>query len=79
MRYDESLQLPIEGEETVQDSEQIRHWRDRRLIETYRRLSRDLRRRGFERRTAHLMGCVEEGLRDRDIDPERIVRNRWYR
>lgn len=51
----------------------IRYWTDGRLIETYRRLSRDLRRHGFDATTVHRMGRVEYELRERDLDPDRIV------
>lgn len=52
-------------------------WEDRRLIETYRRLSRDLKRRGFETETVHRMGCVEVELRDRDINPDKVIEHLW--
>lgn len=54
--------------------DELEYWRDRRLVETYARLSHDLRDRGFDERTVHRMGRVEEELRDRDLDPDRIAR-----
>lgn len=54
--------------------DELGYWRDRRLVETYARLSRDLRDQGFDARTVHRMGRVEEELRDRDLDPDRIAR-----
>jgi hypothetical protein len=54
--------------------DELQWWDDRRLVETYRRLSRDIRERGFDERTVHRMGCVEEELRTRDIDPDAIAR-----
>lgn len=57
----------------VADYDEAHRWEDRRLIGTYRRLSHDLRQRGFDERTIHRMGCVEEELRDRDIDPDDIA------
>lgn len=58
-------------------SEELAEWENQRLIETYQRLSRDLKRRGFDVDTVHRMGCVEVELRDRDIDPERTVDDLW--
>jgi len=58
----------------VRDYDRLRYWGDGRLIDTYRRLSLDLRRRGFDERTVHRMVRVEEELRDRDLDPDGIAR-----
>lgn len=56
-------------------SDEIRYWRDERLIETYRRLSVDLQRYGFDVRTVDRMGRVEEELRERDLDPDLIAKD----
>lgn len=45
----------------------------RRLVETYRRLSHDLRRRGFEEGTVRWMGCIERELHERGLDPDTIA------
>ena len=66
----------IEGAEDARavDYDELQYWNDGRLIETYRRLSHDLRRRGFDERTIHRMGRVEVELRARDLDPDAIAR-----
>jgi 8-oxo-dGTP pyrophosphatase MutT (NUDIX family) len=65
---------PAPNEAPVDDYDELRYWNDRRLLETYRRLSHDLRRRGCDERTVHRMGRVEEELRARDLDPDVIAR-----
>lgn len=57
----------------VLDYDDLQHWDDGRLIEAYRRLSDDLRTRGFDAPTAHRMGRVEEELRARGVDPDPIA------
>lgn len=52
----------------------IDDWPDQRLISTYRRLSRDLRQRGYDDETVTRMCRVEEHLRAREIDPGEIAR-----
>jgi hypothetical protein len=44
-----------------------------RLVERYRRLSHDLRRRGFDEVTVRRMGRVERELRERGLDPDTIA------
>jgi len=61
-------------EDRIPDYEALRRWGDRRLLDAYRRLSRDLRRRGFDEGTVHRMGRVEVELRDRGFDPDEIAR-----
>ena len=62
------------AESPVRDYDRLRYWGDRRLIDTYRRLSLDLCQRGFDERTVHRMVRVEGELRDRDLDPDGIAR-----
>lgn len=69
----DSTALGDAGEITADRYDELRWWDDRRLVETYRRLSRDIRQRGFDERTVHRMGRVEEELRARDIDPDAIA------
>ena len=49
-------------------------WTDERLIDCYRRNSVLLREYGADERTIRTLCAVEEHLRARDIDPDRIVR-----
>ncbi len=71
-----SNDFTTDGEEidSVSDDERPQCWADGRLVQRYLRLSRDLRRRGFDERTVHRMGRVEEELRARGIDPDDIAR-----
>ena len=73
MRSDDST-TEREESDSVDAYERLQSWTDRRLVETYLRLSRDLRRRGFDERTVHRMGCVEEELRVREIDPDEAIK-----
>lgn len=57
----------------IRDYGLLHHWGDVRLVETYRRLSHDLRRRGFDEGTVRRMGRVERELRARDLDPDTIA------
>lgn len=50
-------------------------WTDARLVETYRRLRGDLRRRGFDGATGHRTGRVEIELRRFGLDPGAIARD----
>lgn len=63
--------------ETTDESDraydELAYWSDGRLIETYRRLSNDLRRTGFDAETVHRMGRVEERMRARGLDPDPIA------
>lgn len=61
-------------EDPVTDYDDLQCWDDERLVETYRRLSHDLRQRGFDERTVTRMGRVEAELRARDVDPDAIAR-----
>lgn len=53
--------------------EDLAAWDDRRLSETYGRLSRDLRRWGVDFGLVERMCAVEEEMRARGLDPERVV------
>lgn len=55
------------------DYDRLQHWDDERLVETYRRLSHDLRRLGFDEPTVHRMGRVEAELRARGVDVDAIA------
>lgn len=48
-------------------------WSDERLIDGYRRNSHLLREYGIDDRTIQTLCAIEERLRARDIDPDRIV------
>lgn len=48
----------------------ILEWSDDRLIATYRRLSRDLRREGYDPATTARMCTVEARMRERGLDPQ---------
>lgn len=52
-------------------------WTDQRLTECYKRNSRLLREEGYDRRTGRTLCAVEEELRRRDIDPERVIEGIW--
>jgi hypothetical protein len=66
---------PLDDPESTPVDDALQDWADRRLVETYRRLSHDLRQRGFDERTAHQMGCIEAELRVRGLDPDEIARS----
>lgn len=74
MNPDNSIAVEDADDASVDDYDGLWRWDDRRLIDTYRRLSHDLRRQGFDERTVHRMGRVEEELRARDLDPDAIAR-----
>lgn len=65
---------PLDDPERPPADDVLQDWADQRLVETYRRLSHDLRQRGFDERTVHRMGCIEEELRVRGLDPDEIAR-----
>ncbi|MCO8243622.1 MULTISPECIES: hypothetical protein [unclassified Haladaptatus] len=48
-------------------------WSDERLVDGYRRNSLLLREYGIDDRTIQALCAIEERLRARDIDPDRIV------
>jgi len=48
-------------------------WSDQRLVDGYRRNSVLLREYGTDSRTIRALCAIEERLRARDIDPDRIV------
>ena len=74
MRGDASIGLEDCAEDAPLDYDRLHCWEDQRLVETYRRLSLDLHRRGFDVRTVDRMGRVEVELRARQLDPDRIAR-----
>ena len=49
---------------------------DRLLVDTYRQLSRDLQL-ATDQQTIHHMVVIESELREREIDPDAIVRDLW--
>lgn len=70
---------PARNDHTTTESpddtyEILNQWDDTRLIETYRRLSHDLRQQGFDEQTVHRMGCVEQELRARALNPDEIAK-----
>lgn len=52
---------------------------DRQFVAAYRRHSEAVLRDGFDPDVVHRMGRVEEALRERDIDPDEIVKELWNR
>lgn len=74
MRPDNATALEDVEQSPVNDYDDLQRWDDAELVETYRRLSHDLRRRGFEEWTVDRMGRVEAELRARDLDPDAIAR-----
>lgn len=77
MKPDNHTTIDDETEAPVYDYDELQGWNDQRLVETYRRLSHDLRQRGFEEAAVDRMGRVEEELRERNIDPDEIIRDLW--
>ena len=66
---------PEDGaQDPVDDYDGLASWTDERLVETYRRLSRDIRQRGFDERTVDRMGRIETELRTRGLDPDEVAR-----
>lgn len=49
---------------------EIDEWTDDRLVSTYRRLSRDFRRHGYDDETVARMFTVEKRMRQRGLDPQ---------